>query len=127
VDFARGNGNDRELSQSRTRHHRRLSAGARPRLCAPAVADAAGGSRPYRVSGTDFADAEKWLPLNRLLINYVAEPYPDAQQCQVMQEWLEGGGHWLALHDTSRGRAEPVDGMRQRRTFKMEHHALLGS
>jgi hypothetical protein len=75
----------------------------------------------------DFADVEKWLPVTRLLISYVAGPYPDAAQCRAMQRWLEAGGHWLALHGTSGGRAERVEGMRQRRTVKAEHHALLGS
>ena len=73
----------------------------------------------------DFADIEKWLPVSRLLITYVAGPYPDAAQCRAIRTWLEAGGHWLALHGTSR--AERVDGVRQRRTVKTEHHALLGS
>ena len=30
----------------------------------------------------DFADLAKWLPLSRLLITYVAGPYPDAEQCR---------------------------------------------
>src|SRR5207244_5154114 len=44
-----------------------------------------------------------------------------------MQEWLEAGGRWLGLHGMSGGRAERVEGARQRRTVKTEHHALLGS
>jgi uncharacterized protein len=75
----------------------------------------------------DFADIEKWLPASQLLITYVAGPYPDAAQCHAIQQWLETGGHWLGLHGTSGGRAERVEGMRQRRTVKTEHHALLGS
>jgi uncharacterized protein len=75
----------------------------------------------------DFVDIEKWLPVARLLITYVAGPYPDAAQCRVMRTWMESGGHWLALHGTSGGRAERVEGVRQRRTVKTEHHALLGS
>src|SRR5271155_5174804 len=75
----------------------------------------------------DFADVEKWLPVSRLLISYVAGPYPDAAQCRAIQEWLEAGGHWLGLHGTSGGRDERVEGMRNRRTVKTEHHALLGS
>ncbi len=75
----------------------------------------------------DFSDVEKWLPVSRLLITYVAGPYPDAAQCRAIQHWLEGGGHWLGLHGTSGGRAERVEGMRQRRTVKTEHHAVLGS
>src|SRR5437763_11718899 len=76
---------------------------------------------------SDFADLEKWLPISHLLITYVAGPYPDAAQCSAMRQWLEAGGHWLALHGTSGGRAERVEGSRQRRTIKSEHHALLGS
>jgi hypothetical protein len=75
----------------------------------------------------DFADVEKWLPTSRLLITYVAGPYPNAAQCEAIRKWLEGGGHWLALHGSNGGRAERVDGMRNRRTVTSEHHALLGS
>jgi type 1 glutamine amidotransferase len=76
--------------------------------------------------GNDFADLEKWLPASRLLITYVAGPYPDTSQCGAIRQWLQAGGHWLALHGTSGGRAERVEGFRQRRTVKSEHHALLG-
>src|SRR5947199_6902242 len=75
----------------------------------------------------DFTDVEKWLPSSRLLITYVAGPYPDAAQSRAIERWLEAGGRWLALHGTSGGRAERVEGARQRRTVKAEHHALLGS
>ncbi len=75
----------------------------------------------------DFSDIEKWLPVSRLLITYVAGPYPDAAQSRAIQHWLEAGGHWLGLHGTSGGRAERVEGFRQRRTVKTEHHAVLGS
>src|SRR2546425_8613894 len=78
-------------------------------------------------AANDFADVEKWLPSSRLLITYVAGPYPDAAQCRAIQRWLEAGGRWLGLHGTSGGRAERVEGSRQRRTVKTEHHALLGS
>ena len=77
--------------------------------------------------GNDFANVERWLPISRLLISYVAGPYPDAQQCRAIQRWLEAGGHWLGLHGTSGGRAERVEGLSQRRTVKTEHHAVLGS
>lgn len=77
--------------------------------------------------GNDFADVAKWLPVSRLLITYVAGPYPDAAQCQAIAAWLESGGHWLALHGTSGGRAQRVEGARMRRTIRTEHHALLGS
>jgi uncharacterized protein len=75
----------------------------------------------------DFADIGKWLPVSRLLITYVAGPYPDATQTSAIRSWLKAGGQWLALHGTSGGRAERVEGVRQRRTVKAEHHALLGS
>src|SRR6266446_2764544 len=68
----------------------------------------------------DFADVEKWLPVSQLLITYVAGPYPNAAQTSAIRQWIEGGGHWLGLHGTSGGRAERVEGMRNRRT-------LLGS
>src|SRR5437588_807110 len=76
--------------------------------------------------GNDFADIAKWLPVSRLLISYVAGPYPDGAQTAAIRDWVEAGGHWLALHGTSGGRAERVEGSRQRRTVKAEHHALLG-
>ena len=75
----------------------------------------------------DFSDIEKWLPVSRLLVTYVAGPYPDAAQCRAIEAWLAAGGHWLGLHGTSGGRAERVEGLRQRRTVRTEHHAVLGS
>lgn len=77
--------------------------------------------------GNDFADVEKWLPVSRLLISYVAGPYPSGEQCARLKAWLEAGGHWLALHGTSGGRAERVEGLTQRRTVRTEHHELLGA
>jgi type 1 glutamine amidotransferase len=75
----------------------------------------------------DFADVEKFLPVSRLLITYVAGPYPDAAQTRAIEAWLHAGGRWLGLHGTSGGRAQRVEGRRMRRTVKTEHHALLGS
>jgi hypothetical protein len=74
----------------------------------------------------DFVDVGKWLPTSQLLITYVAGPYPDPAQTEAIRAWLEAGGHWLALHGTSGGRAQRVEGARMRRTVKTEHHALLG-
>lgn len=74
----------------------------------------------------DFADVEKWLPTSRLLVTYVAGPYPTDAQCGALREWLSAGGAWLALHGTIGGRAERVEGVRMRRTVKTGHHALLG-
>jgi len=79
-------------------------------------------------AGNDFADVWRWLPVSRLLVTYVAGPYPDAEQTHAIRQWLEGGGHWLGLHGTAGGRAVRVTpGERQRRMVKAEHHQLLGS
>src|SRR5437016_8612272 len=75
----------------------------------------------------DFSDVATWLPASRLLISYVAGPYPDPAQCGAIEDWLKAGGHWLGLHGTSGGRAQRVEGVRNRRTVTTEHHALLGS
>lgn len=80
---------------------------------------------PASVAG-DFTDVEKWLPVSRLLITYVAGPYPDAAQSAAIRRWLEAGGRWLGLHGTSGGRAVRVEGSRQRRFLKLDHHAVLG-
>lgn len=74
----------------------------------------------------DFSDVEKWLPVSRLLITYVAGPYPDAQQSRAIRQWLEEGGRWIGLHGTAGGRAVRVEGMRQRRMLKLDHHDVLG-
>lgn len=76
--------------------------------------------------GNDFGDLAKWLPISQLLITYVAGPYPDATQTQAIESWVRRGGHWLALHGTSGGRAQRFEGVSGRRTIKTEHHALLG-
>ena len=75
----------------------------------------------------DFADVEKWLAVSRLLITYVAGPYPDDAQSAAIERWLSAGGRWFGLHGTSGGRAERVEGVQNRRTVKTAHHALLGS
>lgn len=78
-------------------------------------------------TGLDFTDVARFLPHSRLLITYVAGPYPDTAQSEALRSWIAAGGHWLGLHGTSGGRAVRVEGLRQRRTVKMAHHALLGS
>ncbi|MGE0823932.1 MAG: ThuA domain-containing protein [Candidatus Binatia bacterium] len=76
---------------------------------------------------SDFSDIGKWLANSRLLITYVAGPYPNDEQNQFLRQWLEQGGRWLALHGTSGGKAAPVDGdRRRRRMVKLSHHATLG-
>ncbi len=57
---------------------------------------------------SDFTDVDSWLPKSDLLVTYVAGPYPDDRLSELLQEWLDGGGRWLALHGTSGGRAVPL-------------------
>jgi len=79
-------------------------------------------------AANDFVDVERWLPVSRLLVTYVAGPYPDAQQTRAIRAWIENGGRWLGLHGTSGGRAVRVgEGERKRRMVKLDHHELLGS
>lgn len=78
-------------------------------------------------TAADFSDVATFLPESKLLVTYVAGPYPDDSQTAAMRGWIEAGGHWLGLHGTNGGRAQRVEGARQRRTVKMAHHALLGS
>lgn len=84
------------------------------------------GSITTTVSG-DFADIEKWLPDCRLLVTYVAGPYPDPGQCEFMNQWLGDGGCWLALHGTSGGKAAKIPHSLRRTMVKMDHHQTLGS
>jgi type 1 glutamine amidotransferase len=75
----------------------------------------------------DFTDIAKWLPTCQLLITYVAGPYPSDGQNQLLRQWLEDGGRWLALHGTSGGKAAPVgEDRRVRKMVKLSHHATLG-
>jgi type 1 glutamine amidotransferase len=76
----------------------------------------------------DFTDIAKWLPESRLLITYVAGPHPNEEQNQVIRQWLEAGGRWLALHGTSGGKAVSVgETRRPRKMVKASHHGTLGS
>src|SRR2546428_6991407 len=63
----------------------------------------------------DFADVEKWLPVSRLLITYLAGPYPAAAQCRAIQRWLDAGGHWLGLPGTGGRPAQRGPGRPHRR------------
>jgi uncharacterized protein len=79
-------------------------------------------------AANDFVDVERWLPVSRLMISYVAGPYPDARQSAAIRSWLEQGGHWLGLHGTAGGRAVRIsESERRRRMVKTEHHEVLGS
>jgi type 1 glutamine amidotransferase len=76
----------------------------------------------------DFTDLATWLPGSQLLITYVAGPHPNDAQNQVLRQWIETGGRWLALHGTSGGKAVRVDPtQRARKMVKTSHHTTLGS
>jgi len=76
--------------------------------------------------GNDFIDIGRWLPGTQLLITYLAGPYLDDDQNQVVRQWLDKGGHWLALHGSSGGKAARVAGSNRRRMVKSSHHDTLG-
>jgi type 1 glutamine amidotransferase len=80
----------------------------------------------YATVGNDYADIARWLPETRLMITYAAGPYPTDEQNDLMREWLEGGGRWLALHGTSGGKAARL-GEHRRRMVKGSYHDTLGS
>jgi type 1 glutamine amidotransferase len=75
----------------------------------------------------DFTDVSKWLPGSRFLVTYVAGPFPDAQQSTFINEWLDSGGRWLALHGTSGGKAARLPDGPGRQMVKLDHHETLGS
>ncbi|MEE2672467.1 MAG: ThuA domain-containing protein [Myxococcota bacterium] len=76
----------------------------------------------------DFIDLDSWLPQSDLLVTYTAGPFLDDSQSQVVSEWLEAGGRWLALHGSSGGRAVPLpDGKPGRTMSKARHHEVLGA
>jgi len=75
----------------------------------------------------DFNDLDSWLPKSDLLVTYVAGPFPDDRQCELLAGWLDEGGRWLALHGTSGGRAVPLpDGSPGRMMSRAPHHDVLG-
>jgi type 1 glutamine amidotransferase len=80
----------------------------------------------YMTVGNDYGDLARWLPEARLLITYVAGPYPDDQQNEQIERWLQAGGRWLALHGTSGGKAARV-GEQRRKMVKGPYHDTLGS
>jgi uncharacterized protein len=76
----------------------------------------------------DFTDIARWLSDCQLLITYVAGPYANDEQNEVIHQWLEGGGRWLALHGTSGGKAVRVGEARNfKKMVKTSHHQTLGS
>jgi hypothetical protein len=43
-------------------------------------------------TSNDYVDVERWLPISRLLITYVAGPYPAPEQDRAIRSWLASGG-----------------------------------
>src|SRR5258706_12817952 len=58
---------------------------------------------------SDYADVERWLDASRLLVTYVAGPYPQGSQLERLERWLHEGGRWLALHRPSGGKSAPAE------------------
>jgi type 1 glutamine amidotransferase len=79
----------------------------------------------YTTVSNDYSDLARWLPETRLLITYVAGPYPTDEQNDLLRGWIEGGGKWLALHGTSGGKAARV-GENRRQMVKGAYHDTLG-
>ena len=80
----------------------------------------------YTTVSNDYGDLTRWLPDARLLVTYVAGPYPDDEQNEHLRGWLQAGGRWLALHGTSGGKAARV-GEQRRKMVKGAYHDTLGS
>ncbi len=74
----------------------------------------------------DYDDIEKWLPDCKVLITYVAGPVAQAEQHEVLRQWVEAGGRWLALHGSSGGKAARVPNSNRREMVKMDYHNTLG-
>jgi type 1 glutamine amidotransferase len=76
----------------------------------------------------DFTDIATWIPDSQLLLTYVAGPYLNDAQNQVVRQWLEAGGRWFALHGTSGGKAVRLgEDRRAKKMVKTSHHDTLGS
>lgn len=76
--------------------------------------------------GNDYNDVGTRLDRSRLLITYVAGPFPGEDQNRAIRDWLTGGGRWLALHGTSGGRAARVGAGPRRAMVRGAHHDTLG-
>jgi type 1 glutamine amidotransferase len=117
--FPPGSSAGHDIDYARLRILQLLREGPGPKQESPGV--------QASVSG-DFRDLADWLPKSDLLVTYVAGPFPDEDQCRVLEEWLDRGGRWLALHGTSGGRAVPMpDGSPGRTMSRARHHEVLGS
>ena len=79
--------------------------------------------------GNDYKDIERWLPGTDLLITYVAGPFATDEEAAYLNQWMDEGGRWLALHGSSGGKAIRVDTPegRRKRMVKASHHEAIGS
>jgi type 1 glutamine amidotransferase len=75
----------------------------------------------------DFTDVDVYLAEAKLLLTYVAGPYPNEAENATIIRWLEQGGRWLGLHGTSGGKAARIEGQRQRAMVRTPHHDTLGA
>ncbi len=75
----------------------------------------------------DFEDIEARLQGTDFLVSYVAGPFPDASQCEAIDQWLAAGGRWFALHGSTGGKAARVEGSRRRKMVRLAHHDALGA
>ena len=76
-------------------------------------------------TANDFVDVAKWLHVSDLLITYTAGPFIADSESEYVDNWLNEGGRWLALHGTSGGKAARI-GEGRREMVKMKHHETLG-
>ncbi len=75
-----------------------------------------------------FDDVAMHLRDTKLLVTYVAGPFPNPIQCDAINEWLRKGGRWFALHGTSGGKAARIESdARRRQMVRLPHHDLLGA
>ncbi|MCB1740935.1 MAG: ThuA domain-containing protein [Gammaproteobacteria bacterium] len=79
-------------------------------------------------TGNDYSSLDRWLSGCQMLVTYTAGPFANDEQCEILDEWLRGGGRWLALHGSSGGKAVKLErnGMPVKQMVKSTHHVLLG-
>ncbi len=75
----------------------------------------------------DFTNVDACLTDAKLLLTYVAGPFPNESENAAINRWLEQGGRWLGLHGTSGGKAARIEGRRQRAMVRTPHHDTLGA
>jgi hypothetical protein len=86
-------------------------------------------------TANDFTDLDRWLKVSRLLISFVAGPFPEGAQHKALRQWIAEGGRWIGIHGTSGGRAAPTtdpkaplrrDGKPKRAIVRQPFHETLG-